>query len=216
VRRVRTALVLLLVGGCVIGRRPLAAPANDQATVLVLTTRLDGPMRRIARHSYLAVRAAGASAWTIWECCSPHARPSDDPFVPSFGDEVRLHGVVRGARAEAAIPCIAAATERYGQPRYGFYPGPNSNTYVEAMLRACGIHVDLPATAVGKDWRGWMGASWSSGGTGLQLETPIVGLKLGLGEGIELHVFSLAIGVDLWPPAIILPVGEGRFGFADR
>ena len=27
---------------------------------------------------------------------------------------------------------------------------------------------------------------------------------------------GLSFGIDLFPPAIILPVGEGRIGFADR
>ena len=39
---------------------------------------------------------------------------------------------------------------------------------------------------------------------------------LGLKEGIELHVIGLSIGIDFWPPAIIVPLGPGRIGFADR
>ena len=51
--------------------------------------------------------------------------------------------------------------------------------------------------------------------TGFQIETPLVGLKLGLTEGIEIHVLALTVGIDWWPPAIILPLGGGRVGFAD-
>jgi len=29
-------------------------------------------------------------------------------------------------------------------------------------------------------------------------------------------VEGLSIGVDLWPPAILIPLGPGRLGFADR
>jgi len=191
-------------------------PSGDDAVVMVLTTRLEGPIRRIARHAYLAVRHPGDPEWTIWECCSPGSHGTSDPFTPSFGSEVRLHGVFRGKRAERMAACIPGATERYGDPEYGFYPGPNSNTYVETIMRWCDIHADLPSTAVGKDYRGWVGASWSSGGTGFQIETPLIGLKLGLTEGIELHIFSLSFGLDLWPPAIIVPIGEGRLGFGDR
>ena len=61
-----------------------------------------------------------------------------------------------------------------------------------------------------------IGAGISSERTGVQLETPLVGLKIGLREGIEVHVIGLAFGIDLWPPAIILPLGPGRIGFADR
>jgi hypothetical protein len=60
-----------------------------------------------------------------------------------------------------------------------------------------------------------LGASLTSGGTGIQVETPIVGVKLGLKEGVELHVLALAFGVDLWPPALIVPFGSGRVGFED-
>jgi hypothetical protein len=95
------------------------------------------------------------------------------------------------------------------------WPGPNSNTYVDVMMRRCKLRADLPATAIGKDFRGWIGASWTSGGTGFQIETPLVGVKLGLTEGVEVHILALTIGVDWWPPALILPLGGGRIGFAD-
>jgi hypothetical protein len=78
------------------------------------------------------------------------------------------------------------------------------------------MRAELPPTSIGKDYRGAIGVSRTTGGTGVQLETPVVGLRIGLTEGVQLHVFGLAIGVDWWPPAIVLPVGEGRLGFADR
>jgi hypothetical protein len=182
----------------VIFARPLRQPPGDQAAVMVLSNRLGGPLRRIARHAYLAVRAKGTTTWDIWECCpgGKHRSNSSDPFQPSFGDEVRLHGVFTGKRAEKMIECIPKATEAYGDPPYWLWPGPNSNTYVEAILRKCDIHSDLLSTSVGKDFRGIIGISWTSGGTGFQIETPLVGLW--------------------WPPAIIIPVGEGRIGFGDR
>ncbi|WP_394840501.1 hypothetical protein LVJ94_02930 [Pendulispora rubella] len=84
------------------------------------------------------------------------------------------------------------------------------------MARKCGISVELPSTANGRDYRGIVGAGVTSGGTGVQLETPLVGLKLGLKEGVEVHIFGGAVGVDFWPPAIIVPIGAGRIGFDDR
>jgi hypothetical protein len=87
---------------------------------------------------------------------------------------------------------------------------------VDTLLRACDLHADLPASAIGADYRGWLGVSWTSGGTGFQVESPVVGFKLGLTEGVEVHLLGLALGVDLWPPALIVPLGPGRIGFADR
>ncbi|MBK9029819.1 MAG: DUF3750 domain-containing protein [Myxococcales bacterium] len=110
------------------------------------------------------------------------------------------------------------ARRRRGWPPcdYRGWPGPNSNTFGDVMLRRCGLHASLPATAIGKDWRGWVGASWTTEGTGFQIEAAGFGLRLGLREGVEVHVLGLAFGVELWPPALIVPLAGGRLGFADR
>ena len=110
---------------------------------------------------------------------------------------------------------VEAAIAAYPYPSsYRTWPGPNSNTFVDWLLRECHIPVDLAAQSIGKDYRGLLGFSTTSGGTGLQMETPIVGIKLGATEGVEVHMLTLAIGIDWWPPALILPVG--RLGVDDR
>jgi hypothetical protein len=215
--RASSVLVLWLAcAACAVLERPLVAPAGSGPVILVLSNRMPGPIRKLARHAYLAVRTPDRLHWRIWECCGARDHDSRDPFTPSFGDDVRLHGVITGPRAQAAATCIERETARYGDPSYWPWPGPNSNTYVDAMLRRCDLHVDLPPTAIGKDHRGALGVSWTSGGTGFQIESPILGLRLGLTEGVEIHVLGLAFGIDLWPPAIIVPFGGGRIGFADR
>ncbi len=131
----------------------------------------------------------------------------------------RLHAVWVGPEAERAIHCLRENKAAYLQPVHDGYlpwPGPNSNTLVDQLLRKCDLHADLPATAIGKDYRGVIGASTTSGGTGVQLETPLAGLRLGITEGVELHLFAFALGIDFWPPAVIVPFGAGRVGFDDR
>jgi Protein of unknown function (DUF3750) len=209
---------LLLLAGCVVLPRSLEMPPNDETTVALLTGTLGHPMDGIARHPWFAVRKQGESEWRIFEVGGGGSE--DDPFRHHhpYGNPI-LHKVWRGAEADAAAACI----EHVGpgirddiETHYIFYPGPNSNTFGERVLHACGLHASLPSTSVGKDWRGWIGAGVSSEGTGLQVETPVLGLKVGLKEGIEIHVIGLSFGIDLWPPAIILPLGPGRLGFADR
>ncbi len=163
------------------------------------------PRRRARRWQIYEVRGGGREA---------------DPFHhhPDYLDPI-LHAVWRGDDAERAADCLAAHAhdaKHYIEDHYVFYPGPNSNTFGDVMLRRCNLHASLPSTSVGKDWRGWIGAGVTSEGTGLQVETPVFGLKVGLKEGIEVHVIGLSFGVDFWPPAIIVPLGPGRLGFADR
>lgn len=213
-----SGLAAALVSGCVLAPRSLTPPDNDETTVALLTGTLPHPMDGIARHPWFAVRRKGATTWMVYEVGGGGAE--DDPLRdhPPYGDPI-LHGLWRGEAGERAADCV----ERIGptvkaeiERGYVLYPGPNSNTFGDRVLRACKLAASLPATSVGKDWRGLAGAGLTSERTGVQVETAVLGLKLGLKEGIELHVLGLSFGVDLWPPALILPLGPGRLGFADR
>lgn len=209
------ALALVALAGCAVFPRPLTAPPNDQDTVLLISGGLGHPIEKIARHPWFAVRKAGESDWRIWEV--PSGGTTDDPFDNEPYVEPILHGVWRGAEATAAIACLEREAPPWlEQLDYLVWPGPNSNTFGDVMLRRCDLHASLPATAIGKDYRGLVGASWTTEGTGFQVETPVVGLRLGLKEGVQVHVLGLEVGVDLWPPAIIVPFGSGRLGIADR
>jgi hypothetical protein len=215
---VKLAVLGVMFGGCVIAPRSLQPPPNDQATVALLSGTLGPPMNDIARHPWFAVRLAGETEWRVYEVGG--GGTESDPFQDhNFYKKPILHKVWRGAEAERAAACIAREgplAKDYIEENYVFYPGPNSNTFATMVLRKCKLRASLSATSVGKDWRGLIGAGITSEGTGVQLETPIIGVKIGLKEGFELHVLGLSIGIDLWPPAIIVPLGPGRLGFADR
>jgi len=129
------ALVGLLFTGCVIAKRDVVMP-DDRETVALLTGGLVPPMNDIARHPWFAVRKAGERAWRVYEV--PSNGVERDPFRghTPYVDPM-LHKVWRGAEAERAATCL----EREAGPwmvrnKYPFYPGPNSNTFGAAMLRA--------------------------------------------------------------------------------
>jgi len=226
-----TRLVIFLVAAsgaaCVIGARDVHVPKNDaKSYVIVGSGALPDAMNKIARHPWISLKRPGES-WERWEvmCCSKspplgtvrrHGVLPDSDHGAGGGD-VRYHAFVEGVEAEEIIECVRREGPKYPHRfSYRVWPGPNSNTFVDYLIRECDIGSDLPASSVGKDYRGVLGVSGTAGGTGVQVETPVVGLKLGLKEGVEVHLFGLAIGIDLWPPAIIVPFGPGRIGFADR
>jgi hypothetical protein len=213
----RSAALAVVLGGCVaLPREVKAPPPSDETIVALLTGTLGPPLNDIARHPWFAVRKKGEQEWRVYE--TPYNGVESDPFRDhSPYKNPIVHKIWRGAAAERGAACL----EREAQPwndrlKYRFYPGPNSNTFGDVMMRKCGLKASLPSTSVGKDWRGAFGGGVTSEGTGLQIETPFVGVKVGLKEGVELHVIGLSFGIDLWPPAIILPLGPGRLGFADR
>jgi hypothetical protein len=203
----RGLLVTLLVGGCALFPRSLAMPDNSETTVALFTGGLPRPMEVIARHPWFAVRHKGSTEWHMYEVGGGGTQT--DPTHNSPYLDPMLHGLWRGEDGERAAACI----EKIGHDvknqieRDYFFPGPNSNTFGDVILRRCKLSASLPGSSIGKDWRGLVGASFTSERTGFQ-----VGLK----EGVEVHVIGLSFGIDLWPPAIILPLGPGRLGFADR
>ena len=200
------------LGGCVVNPRPLAVPETREAVLMLVTTEMPVPIDVVSRHAWLVYRKRNDARFHRVELGHFGAGPFE-----GVGDE-RTHAVWVGAEAEQAVACLEQHARSFRDEiseAYLPWPGPNSNTYVDRLLRECDLHADLPATAIGRDYRGLVGASLTSGGTGAQVETPLAGLRLGLKEGVEVHLFALALGVDLWPPALIVPLGPGRLGFED-
>jgi hypothetical protein len=226
-RGVAAVVVLVLATGCVVGARDVAEPDGTHPVVIVGSAALPAPLGGIARHPWVAMRPAGSTSWERWEvmCCpdgsefSTVKRTSIGPTSDhgGTGGDVRFHAVHTGGRATEIIECVRDQAPRYPyRDDYQGWPGPNSNTFVDWLVRACNINAELPSPSIGRDYRGIIGASWTAGGTGFQIDTYIAGFKLGLTEGVEIHILGMAFGIDLWPPAIIVPIGPGRIGFADR
>ncbi|MCP4444983.1 MAG: DUF3750 domain-containing protein [Myxococcales bacterium] len=190
----------------------MKVPKGDDAVIILASVTMPVPIDTIARHAWFAVREDGSERWRKIE----YGSFGPGPLETNHGD-VDVHAIWRGERAKKGIACLEKWRGAADIKSYLAYPGPNSNTFVDRLLRKCKLRASLPSTAIGKDYRGrFIGASWTSGGTGFQIETPLLGLRLGLTEGIEVHLLSLAFGIDLWPPALIVPFGQGRLGFADR
>jgi hypothetical protein len=204
----------------IFAKQSLTMPDNSETTVVLVTGTLGHPMDGIARHPWFAVRKKGEEGWHVYEVGG--GGTEDDPFTKhSPYLKPIVHKVWRGEEADRAAACIEVEGPKwtsYIETHYIFYPGPNSNTFGDRVLRACKLSASLPSTSVGKDWRGVIGfgGGVTSERTGLQVETPVLGVKIGLKEGVEVHVIGLSFGIDLWPPAIIVPLGPGRIGFADR
>ena len=123
---------------------------------------------------------------------------------------------VSGAEADRLIPKIEAAAEDYAYAQAGDYriwPGPNSNSFTAAVLRAVPeLGVTLPANAVGRDFRDGFYAGRTDSGTGVELNlNGYAGIKLGWVEGVEVNLLGLVAGIDVRRPALKLP-GYGRVG----
>ena len=123
----------------------------------------------------------------------------------------------------APLPCCRrshdTAIARYTWRNAGDYrawPGPNSNTFIAAIMDAVPeMRATLPPTAIGKDYP--YDGKWlrlTAGGTGIRLTLGgYGGITLGWVEGVEVNILGAVAGLDIRRPALKIP-GFGRIGMA--
>ena len=196
------------------------AEAHPGAVVRVFAARTVRWRGILATHCWVVVKSAGEGAYTRTD-------------YTAWGDPIRVNGFVADGRwfgqtpdvvyaadgpaADALVPRIRAAIADYrfrNQGDYRAWPGPNSNTFVAAIMDAVPeMRADLPPTAIGKDYPydgHWL--RWTPSRTGVRLTLGgLAGLTVGWVEGVELNILGAAAGVDVRRPGLKLP-GLGRVG----
>ena len=210
-------------------RRDSSAQAPDPAStpepvIQVYAARTVGWKGALGVHTWIAVKRAGAPAYTRYEVMGwgisrgiPAIRVNrTGPDNYWFGSRPTILVDRRGEDAEALIDRIEAAVREYPYPdSYRTWPGPNSNTFTAFVARQVPeLRLDLPPTAIGKDFLpGGVPVGVTPGGRGVQLSlVGLAGVLIGLDEGVEVNVLGLTFGLDWARPALKLP-GVGRVGF---
>jgi hypothetical protein len=173
-----------------------------------------------AVHCWIVLKLEGASSYSRYD-------------YTAWGEPIRLNGfeadgrwfgrapkIVFAADGEAAAGLISRLQARIddyafrNRGDYRAWPGPNSNTFVAAVLDAVPeAKVALPSNAIGKDYPydgRWLRLTPSRTGLVLTL-AGYAGLIVGWVEGLEISILGAAAGFDLRRPAIKLP-GLGRLG----
>jgi hypothetical protein len=173
-------------------------------------------------HTWIAVKRTGAREFTVHEVVGWRLRSTGTVVVTRnrpadgywYGNKPELLGDIRGPGVDAIITRIEAAVKEYPYPaRYHVWPGPNSNTFTAFVLRRVPeLRVDLPPTAIGKDYLGWKSVGKTPSGTGGQASVfGLVGLAAGVEEGLEMNLLGLNFGVDPKSLSVKLPI-VGRLG----
>lgn len=201
------------------GLLPAAAQDKD-ARVLVFTGTTGAWKGIFSVHSWIVLKPANAPSWTRYDVVGWGTPVRTNNWPPDgrwFGHKPVAIVDISGAEAEELIPRIEAAVNDYRYAKAGDYrmwPGPNSNTFVAAVLRALPeLGASLPPNAVGRDYRDRFYAGLTDSRTGLEINlNGFAGLKLGWVEGLEVNLLGLVAGLDLRHPAVKLP-GFGRVGF---
>ncbi|MCC5812416.1 MAG: DUF3750 domain-containing protein [Ectothiorhodospiraceae bacterium] len=192
------------------------AETHPEAVVQIYSARAFGWRGAFAVHTWVATKDAGAHSYRIHEVtrwrglASYHASP-DRTW---FGSMPTLHADLRGDEAEAVLHHLEQALERYPHARdYEAWPGPNSNTFTAWLIREIpGLQVELPSTAIGKDYLSGRYLAPVPSGSGYQFSIHgVAGVAAARREGLEFNILGLVLGVDPLRPAVKVP-GLGRLG----
>jgi hypothetical protein len=194
---------------------------THEPVVQVYAARTVGWRGYVGVHTWIAVKRSDASRFTVYEVIG-YRISSGNVVVASnrhpdgywFGAKPELLSDVRGASVDRIIDDVEAAVRSYPYAnRYRVWPGPNSNTFIAWVLRhSPKLHADLPATAIGKDYLGWLPIAKAPSNTGVQVNLfGVFGLIVAWREGIEANVLGLTFGIDPRRLSIKLPL-IGRVG----
>jgi hypothetical protein len=177
-------------------------------------------------HTWIAVKPAGARAYTIYEVMDSYFRRTGSavairkraPDARWFGSTPGLLADKRGEGVDALIKRIDQAAREYPYAHeYVVWPGPNSNTFTAHVARAVPeLEANLPPTAIGKDYLGDRLLAKAPSGSGFQVSLfGLLSVLVSGVEGVEVNVLGLGFGVDPFSPAIRLPL-LGRVGAVRR
>lgn len=195
---------------------------TPEAIIQVYGARTWGWKGAFGVHTWVAAKPSRAASWTVYEVIGWRLRWSDSAVVVSdrlpdgrwFGSTPELYAEKRGNGVDELIERIDKAARSYPYAaEYRLWPGPNSNTFTAWLTRTVPeLGVDLPATAIGKDYlRGRIVHSAPSG-RGFQLSLAgLLGVTASKVEGLELNLLGLSFGVNPFNPEIKLPF-IGRIG----
>lgn len=205
------------------GIAPDPAEHADVAIVQVYSASTYGWRGLFADHPWIIFKRSGETAFTRYDVVGWRGgrvvqRNYALPDGYWFGAQPEILVDQRGSGVDAMIGEIEAAIQSYPYAdTYRSYPGPNSNTFLAHIGREVpSLRLDLPANAIGKDYRSIdRPVGVSSSGSGVQFSLlGLLGLSVGLQEGIEMNILGLDFGVDFNSPGLRLPF-VGRLGMND-
>jgi hypothetical protein len=200
-------------------REPVGLAPDPQivkeAVVQVYGARAVGAKGLFGVHTWVAVKPTDAPSWTVYEVIGWRLRWSDSSVVVRtrnpdgrwFGAEPELYAEKRGAGVDDLIKRIDQAAREYPfAAQYKVWPGPNSNTFTSWIARAVPeLEVDLPATAIGKDYLGGSLFGSAPSGSGFQVSLAgLLGVAASKVDGLELNVLGLNFGIS--PNGLKLPL----------
>ena len=190
------------------GILPLPA-THPEALIRVFAARTVRWRSIFAVHTWIVIKEQGAATYSRYDYTAWGDPIRSNGFAADarwFGATPETIVAVDGGEASNLIPKIRHVIDNYKFRSYGDYsawPGPNSNTFVQAVLDAVPeLKAVLPPTAIGKDYPyegDWFGLTASRTGAYASLGG-YLGFTIGWVEGFEINFLGAVLGFDIRRP----------------
>jgi uncharacterized protein DUF3750 len=191
--------------------------ATPEAVVQVYGARVSGWRGIFGVHTWIAVKPSNAPAFTVYEVVGWRLRWADSvvaiggrrPDGPWYGARAELLAEARGEHVDRLIARIDRLAQTYPYAtRYTVWPGPNSNTFVAWITRACPeLRVEFPPTAIGRDYQPRALFGTAPSGRGVQISLfGLFAVTASPVEGLELNILTLTFGFNPFSGTLKVPV----------
>ena len=198
---------------------------STQAVVQVYAARAWSWRGAFGVHTWIAIKPENAAQYQVldvrvWRGYGGRSFMGISNHRPDrkwYGKTPKLLADLRGQAADEAIPKIVEAVNNYPYLyHYRLWPGPNSNTFTAYIGRAVPeLSLNLPPTAIGKDYMGGKLVSTTPSGKGLQINLAgLFGALISVEEGLEINLLGLGFGLNPFTTEFRLP-GFGNFRLVD-
>ncbi|NQZ07507.1 MAG: DUF3750 domain-containing protein, partial [Algicola sp.] len=115
----------------------------------------------------------------------------------------------QGDKATVLAAILRDSPSRYPfKARYHYWPGPNSNTYVQWILTEAKLDHQLIPQGIGKNHLGLIG--WRKTANVREFSTPLFGFRYSHASYVEVHFLHLAVCVRLNPFKLQTFIFSGR------
>lgn len=160
----------------------------------------------IAAHYWFVIYRAGETQrWEVWQKAQQNTTSWGYihnnllPITQGVGNgDSWLETQWQGQQAMQLAALIEQSPLNYpNKQRYCYWPGPNSNTYVQWLLNQAQISYQLRPQGIGKNHLGWIG--WRNTHNICQFSTPLFGFIVVKAISLEWHLLHLAISVQIKP-----------------
>ena len=182
------------------------------AKVELRAARIPGIVGIIADHYwFVIVVGSEKNRWEIWQQKNvggqswQYLHKNLKNYQSGVGNgPSRLEYCWSGQDAQRLIAVIEQSPGVYPHcERYRYWPGPNSNTYIQWVLDQAKIQEIPGPSAIGKDYLGLLGVKKTA--QGFLLSTPIITLAFARHQHIIIQLFTLSFGVLFKPFRVLYP-----------